>query len=558
MSLKRTLRRILPLKGELTGRTPKLQATPEPVDRLSGQMTPEGGFSGVLSRMGKPLGVVANKLLVLYRFLAASDRIVARHEARADTAPAEEVAAESRIREDAAAPAKARPAKQARVNNQIRGSVFARLVAYNRAAAVYVSSLFVAVTSKSSAAPGAVGRFRRVIPLSRVAKADRAPGEIAESRFNTLPTAVTATADRAPGATVPAFEGEQFAAVTARACQASIAPTCVQALAGARLRSAASHASICAPCADAQPRSKYSAAMGLGNVAFVIFVVEGAEVYRKLCGLETDCRDPIVAGFIDEPFKEADAAYKYEFAGWSLEEGGEADPDILKNITGERIVYAVFTAISIIPSLEDATWEFIAQASAEGKASEYWNIGDTKTVVTEKCTYTVAIVAFDQDTTSEFDMAAWKYKTIGITFMTLNNYHTTVRYGPSSGYGQWDLSLIRSQVCNNNLLAELPADLQAVLKSVRHVCYYNGRVDAEVEDKVFIPSLSELGLGGPNEGAMYPYYADAENLKNTYANGYWTRTKYQAGYNSYYVTAAGAAANARYSNYKAIRFGFCV
>ncbi|MBE6987522.1 MAG: hypothetical protein E7432_01930 [Ruminococcaceae bacterium] len=44
------------------------------------------------------------------------------------------------------------------------------------------------------------------------------------------------------------------------------------------------------------------------------------------------------------PTKAATAQYSYSFAGWSLTDGGEVNANALTNITGERIVYAVFTA----------------------------------------------------------------------------------------------------------------------------------------------------------------------------------------------------------------------
>ena len=58
-----------------------------------------------------------------------------------------------------------------------------------------------------------------------------------------------------------------------------------------------------------------------------------------------DCVDVVAKGLWAKPTKESTAQYDYAFANsWSAEPNGEADPNILKNITEDKTVYAVFTA----------------------------------------------------------------------------------------------------------------------------------------------------------------------------------------------------------------------
>ena len=44
------------------------------------------------------------------------------------------------------------------------------------------------------------------------------------------------------------------------------------------------------------------------------------------------------------PSKSSTAQYSYTFSGWSLVDGGDANPRALKNVTSDRVVYAAFTA----------------------------------------------------------------------------------------------------------------------------------------------------------------------------------------------------------------------
>ena len=55
------------------------------------------------------------------------------------------------------------------------------------------------------------------------------------------------------------------------------------------------------------------------------------------------CADPVERGLIPTPTKESTAQYNYTFYGWGASDGGAANANILKNITEDKTVYAIFT-----------------------------------------------------------------------------------------------------------------------------------------------------------------------------------------------------------------------
>lgn len=76
----------------------------------------------------------------------------------------------------------------------------------------------------------------------------------------------------------------------------------------------------------------------------VTFMNGNVELFSRPVYIGDDCPDPITQGRFDTPTKESTAQYNYTYYGWGASDGGAADANILKNITEDKTVYAIFTA----------------------------------------------------------------------------------------------------------------------------------------------------------------------------------------------------------------------
>ena len=80
------------------------------------------------------------------------------------------------------------------------------------------------------------------------------------------------------------------------------------------------------------------------DVRYVTFMNGDTVLYKKPVAVGDDCVDVLQKGLIETPTKESTAQYNYTFYGWGASDGGAANANILKNITEDKTVYAIFTA----------------------------------------------------------------------------------------------------------------------------------------------------------------------------------------------------------------------
>ena len=205
------------LTGSLTDKKPQLRIRITPLNDVPKvTLSSRGGFSGAWERAGRFFAGAARPLSILYRFLAGSGWIRSGFSAKAGTAPAQEIEADSAPVADVDAPLTAQPAQEVTAHAQPHASVWAQLAAYNRAAAVTLSKIFTGKLAHALAAPGVLTKYRKRVELERVSKAETAESAIMESRFGKISAGVEAPAIAAPA--------EEMAAHRVTAAETMAAP----------------------------------------------------------------------------------------------------------------------------------------------------------------------------------------------------------------------------------------------------------------------------------------------------------------------------------------------
>ena len=80
------------------------------------------------------------------------------------------------------------------------------------------------------------------------------------------------------------------------------------------------------------------------DVRYVTFMNGDTFLYKKPVAVGDDCVNVLSKGLISTPTKESTAQYNYTYYGWGASDGGAYDANILKNITEDKTVYAIFTS----------------------------------------------------------------------------------------------------------------------------------------------------------------------------------------------------------------------
>jgi hypothetical protein len=160
----------------------------------------------------------------------------------------------------------------------------------------------------------------------------------------------------------------------------------------------------------------------------VTFVCGDKSYVRSVADGDT-CADPVKRGLIPTPTKESTNAEDFTFSGgWSATPNGEADANILKNITEDKTVYAAFTATArlyTITWLDDDGSVLTTTQVAYGSVPSYtpaktdWVFAGwipTPTAVTGNASYTATWS--DVIASGELDAnVSWSLSSAGVMFV---------------------------------------------------------------------------------------------------------------------------------------------
>lgn len=180
-------------------------------------------------------------------------------------------------------------------------------------------------------------------------------------------------------------------------------------------------------------------------------------------------------------------------------------------IFGDLTLYAQWEFHSI--SFSEDNWDVINAVSKTGKAMEYYNIGDEKTITLSTGEEIgLVILGFNHDEYSSYNGVAGTGKKIGITigmknlltgFYPMNATNTQA--------GGWQDSLMRTQTMST-LFTQLPTDLQSVIKSTIKMTSRGTEADNYIatDDKLFL--FGHVEIDGTTddklkvEGTQYEYW----------------------------------------------------
>ena len=242
---------------------------------------------------------------------------------------------------------------------------------------------------------------------------------------------------------------------------------------------------------------------------------------------------------------------------------GETTDPVSVAITTSGQTYSV-ECLFFNSVLSKNTWAQIAKASAAGKASQLWFVGDTKDITVGSETLTLVIMGFNHDDLASGGKA-------GITFGMKNLMATTRRMNASNtNSGGFTGSEMYSWL-QNTLLPTLPSDLQAVLKSVNKKTSAGSQSLTINTNSMKLFLFSEIEIFGSTtyskagEGSQYSYFATAANRIKYLSNGsgsarwWWERSPNGSNSNFFCnVNSNGNANDYGASGTSGVCFGFCV
>lgn len=247
---------------------------------------------------------------------------------------------------------------------------------------------------------------------------------------------------------------------------------------------------------------------------------------------------------------------------------------IQASLNGETVETTIFIEHKISeefpfvdPVLANNSWEKISEVARAGKASQYWNVGDTKPFVCNGTTYEAQIIGFDHDDVT--DSASYGRSKAGITFQFK---------GVTSGSTVWDTSIAgrvwSSSSLRNTTMSSLlngMGKLQNYIVGVNKECQSKTGAFSmmeTIEDKLFC--LSEYEIKGTKinsyteEGQQYEFYKAGNSAVKYFGStkkNWWTRSLYGSSslpnYRNY-IGADGSIAYEQFSKSYCSAPAFCL
>lgn len=234
---------------------------------------------------------------------------------------------------------------------------------------------------------------------------------------------------------------------------------------------------------------------------------------------------------------------------------------IQASLNGETVETTIFIEHKISeefpfidPVLANNSWEKISEVARAGKASQYWNVGDTKPIVLSGEEYTAQIVDFDHYDVD--DPTTYGREKAGIVFQFKDVVESLLSCSDTRTY-------INDWITNYCDCSEFVPTIKFPKR------LYSNKYDVGLDVAKGI-SASEMELLGTysNEGAQvgtqYAFYA-AGNSRVKYSKGtttkreWWTRSLGGTSTSNYvYINTSGSSAKTSNSNTKRCAPVFCL
>lgn len=215
---------------------------------------------------------------------------------------------------------------------------------------------------------------------------------------------------------------------------------------------------------------------------------------------------------------------------------------IQASLDGETVETEVFVEHKIEeeltfvdPILANNSWEKISEVARAGKASQYWNVGDTKPFVCNGTTYEAQIIGFDHDDVT--DSASYGRSKAGITFQFKELTPTEYIFDSSSLLGKNFTSSAMYKTHLPNLQNKLQSELLAVLVGTNKLIGKSSSATVTMTNQKFtlpaaieiVGAIRSLDAKDKLEGTQYAFYSAGNSylkkkVGSNSSSQWWTRT----------------------------------